>query len=240
MPFAFSSSRKRSRVVAVGEQHREGEVRGALDRLRRRRQLDAGDPREPLAVGANDRAARRDVFVEPPQAAQPERGAGLVEAEVEADVDHVVGGVVAAVAIPGAARHRVRAKQPHALGQLPRQRCVTMPPSPTHSCFLEKKLNAPSSPTVPDLAARRRRRGRRSPARSPRSAPGRARRRALRSASDVGGIAAEVHRHDRARARRDAPRDVLGIDVEVMRAADVAQHRLGADVARRGWRWPRT
>ena len=26
---------------------------------------------------------------------------------------------------------------------------VTIPPSPTQSCFLEKKLNAPSSPTVP-------------------------------------------------------------------------------------------
>ena len=47
----------------------------------------------------------------------------------------------------------------------------------------------------------------------------------------VGGVAAEVHRDDRPRARRDAARDVLGVDVEVVRAAHVAQHRLGADVA---------
>ena len=100
--------------VAVGEQHREGEVAGALDRLLVEGKLDSGHLRQALAVGANDRAPRGDVLVQSLQAAQPERGARLVQAEVEADVDHVVGGVVAAVAIPGAAGHRVGAKQPHA------------------------------------------------------------------------------------------------------------------------------
>ncbi len=48
----------------------------------------------------------------------------------------------------------------------------------------------------------------------------------------IGGIAAEVHRDDRAGTRGDPAGHVVGIDVEVPRAAHIAQDRLSADVAR--------
>ena len=50
---------------------------------------------------------------------------------------------------------------------------------------------------------------------------------------NIGRIAAEVDRHDRAGTRGDPARGVLGINVEVVRAAHVAEHRLGAHVAGR-------
>ena len=50
---------------AVGEQHREGEVRGARDGLLVEAEPDAGNLREALAVRAHERAARLDVSVEP-------------------------------------------------------------------------------------------------------------------------------------------------------------------------------
>ncbi len=230
MPPALSSSRKRSRVCAVGEQHGEGEVRGALDGRVGERQLDAGDLRQALAVGAHDRATRLDALGQARQAAQPERGARLVQAIVEADVDHVVGGIVAAVAVPRAARHRVRAEQPHALGQplvgardhaaLAHAQLLLgeeaesaeladradLAPAVVHA--RADRLGAVLDQHEPVLVAQRPQRG------------------------HVGRIAAEVHRHDRARARGDAARDVRRVDVEVVRAAHVAQHRLGAHVAR--------
>ena len=117
-PAALSSARKRSRASRSAQQHGEGEVRGALDGLLVQHELDAGDLGQSLAVGADDRAAGRDALLQARQAAEPKRGTGLVEAVVEADVDHVVGGVVAAVAVPGAAGQRMRAQQPHARGEL--------------------------------------------------------------------------------------------------------------------------
>ena len=54
---------------AVGQEHRKGEVRGALHRLIAERELDPGDLRKPLTVGANDRAPRRDALLQPTQAA---------------------------------------------------------------------------------------------------------------------------------------------------------------------------
>ena len=107
--------------------------------------------REALTVGAHDLPAGFDARVKPRQAAEPQRRPRLVQAVVEADVDDVIGGVVAAVAVPGAARHRWSAAgargRPAASSAL-----ATMPPSPTHSCFLEKKLEGPRArrPSRPD------------------------------------------------------------------------------------------
>ena len=101
--------------VAVGEQDREGEMAGALDGLLVEAELDTGE----LGADARGRRERsragRRCLRRVAQTAQSERGPRLVEAEVEADVDHVVGGIVTAVAVPGAARHGVGAKQPDAL-----------------------------------------------------------------------------------------------------------------------------
>ena len=48
-------------ALAVGEQDGKGEVRGALDGLLVEAQLQPVDPGQPLAVGADRRAARDEV-----------------------------------------------------------------------------------------------------------------------------------------------------------------------------------
>ena len=161
---------------------------------------------------------------------------------------------MAAVAVPGAAGEGVGAQQPHARGELASSAVQTMPPSPTQSCFLEKKLKVLSSPTVPTW-------------RSALSVPGALaalscgfgpRSIAVESCADrlgavldqeeaalvaelaqrehLGGVAAEVHGDDRAGAGCDPVRGVLDVDVEVVPAAtvvapDIAEHGLRADVA---------
>ncbi len=216
--------------LAVGEQYREGEVRGELDGRVVEWQLDAGDLGETLAIHAHHLAAGLDALCQPRQAAQPERRPRLVEAVIEADVDHVVGGVVTVVAVPGAAGHRVRAEQPHAIDQL-------LVGARHHSALAHAKLllgEEAERPELPDRANL-------APA-DVKSCADRLRavldqhqpvlvaQRSQRA--DVRRVATEVDRHDRACPGCDAPRRVLGVDVEVVRAADVAQHRLGADVAR--------
>ena len=103
---------------AVGEQNGEGEVRGALHGEVVERELQTGLLAQSLPVGAYDRASRLQALGEPLDAAQAERGTRLVEPVVEAHVDHVVCGVVAAMAVPGATRQRVGAQQLHARGEV--------------------------------------------------------------------------------------------------------------------------
>ena len=119
MPFAFELGRGsgracRGRRAAPGRRS----ARRARRPARRSRARCRGSRRDARGRRATIARRARDALVEALQAAEPERGARLVEAVVEADVDHVVGGIVAAVAVPGAARHRVGAKQPHALVEL--------------------------------------------------------------------------------------------------------------------------
>ena len=119
------------RLHAV-EQHREREVRRAVDVVEDR-------VVEALAVRRGPPRGARSIS--PRHLRQPreaERGARLVEPEVEADVDHVVGVLVAAVAVPRPARHRVRAQQPHARRVGPR------------------RASAPSRPRRPRAASWRR------------------------------------------------------------------------------------
>ena len=130
MPARFERFAEAVAGRAVAQQDGEGEVRGALDRSLVERELEARQLQQPLAVGADERPAGADRLLEAADPAEAERGARLVEAVVEADVDDVVGGVVSAVAVPGAARHRVRAQQPHALGAARRRRWRPCRPRP--------------------------------------------------------------------------------------------------------------
>ena len=106
----------------------------------------------------------------------------------------------------------------------------TAPPSPTHSCFLEKNERQPEPADGAGLAPRLglgadRLRG----VLDERDPVGVAQ---LPQRAEVGGVAAEVHRHHRARARGDAALDVRRREVRALGRLDVAQHRLGAGVAR--------
>ena len=78
-----------------------------------------------------------------------------------------------------------------------------MPPSPTQSCFLEKKLKQPRSPDGAGATAVGVDAWRRSPARRPRSATSPCSSQSARSSSDRRRVAAEVHGDHRLRARRD-------------------------------------
>ena len=205
-------------------------MRAALDGLLGECKLDAGNLREALAVAPNDRAPGSDALLQPLQAAEPEGRVGLVQAVVEADIDHVVGRVVAAMALPGAAREGVRAQQPHALGAL-------LIAGRHHAALADAQLLLGEEAEGAELADRAGLAAGVVHARSDRLgavldqgepvlvAEG-------AQGEHVGRIAAEVHGHDRLRSGRDPARCVLGVDVEVLRAAHVAEHGLGADVAR--------
>src|SRR5215207_3167289 len=89
-------------------------------------------------------ALRRDLR----QPRKPERGAWLVDPEVEAEADHVVGVLVAAVAVPRAGGHGVRAQQP----DLRRDRLVV---GEHHPAFAYGELLLGEERQAGDVAARR-------------------------------------------------------------------------------------
>ena len=185
---------------------------------------------ERLAVAADGGAAALDVVAQARQAGEAERGARLVEPEVVADVDHVVGGLVAGVAVPRPRRHGVRAQRAHRRGQLlvGGQHGAAL----AHAqLLLGEEREAAEPADGAGLAPRLglgadRLRG----VLDERDPVGVAQ---LPQRAEVGGVAAEVHRHHRAGARGDAALDRRRREVRALGRLDVAQHRLGAGVARR-------
>ena len=115
-----------------------------------------------------------------------------------------------------------------------------MPPSPTHSCFLEKNdrqprpadgagLAPPASASAPIACAAS------SISASPCSSQ------SSRSAAEVGRVAAEVHRDHGARARGDAALDVGdGRGSGRSGRLDVAEHAAARRCSAARWRWRRT
>ena len=158
------------------------------------RRARRGTPTPPRADGDRSPHAR-----EPGQA---ERRPRLVEPEVEADVDHVVGVLVPAVAVPGARRHRVRAQQPHALARAPRRRSGPSRPRPRRAASWRRTRGSRARPPSPRVR-RPRRRAPSACAASSIRCEARARRTARAARASVGGVAAHVDGDHRAGARRD-------------------------------------
>ncbi len=238
MPSDFSWSRKRSRVgrSATSTGKAKWEERSTAGLVEGK--LESADPRQPLAVGANGRPPRGKALVEPAQAAEPERGAGLVDAVVEADVDDVVGGVVAAVAVPGAAGHGVGAQQSHPLRQ-------PVLGGAHHAALADAQLLLGEEAERSQLADRADLAAGVVDAGADRLGAVLDQHQPVLVAKPpqrdhVGRVSAEVHGDHGPRAGSDAPGDVLGVDVEVQGAAYVAEDRLGARRSGGRRRWRRT
>ncbi len=199
-----------------------GQVVGRLARaVRRERHLDPGGAVERRPVLLNEAPAGCVVLREPPQLDEPDRRADLVEAVVEAVLDHVVAVRVAAVTVPRQRRHPVRAQQADALGE----RVVVRD---EHPALARWQVLVREEAEAADVAER--------PARLPLPACAERVRsvfdhgepmavRELEDRFDVAGMAAVMEDDDRARRRRDRSLDVVDVEVQVVRPADVAEHR---------------
>ena len=180
------------------------------------------------AVPADRGAAALDVVAQPRQPRHPERRARLVEAVVVAEVDHVVRGRVAGVAIPGARRHRVGAEGAHSRRELivgGQDRAAL-----ADAELLLREEREAAEPT----------RGTRLPS-WPKLGPDGlrgvfdqrdpARLAELGHGTEIHRVPAQVHRDDRARARPEAALDGGRVEVRADRGLDVAQHGPGAGVS---------
>src|SRR5581483_6516557 len=106
-PAAVKRPHEAVAALAGVEQDGEAEVRASLDLLVAPRDRHARYVAQPRPVATDDLAPARHVVFEPGQAAEGQRGARFVEAEVEADVHDVVALGVAAMTVPGHRGHRV-------------------------------------------------------------------------------------------------------------------------------------
>jgi hypothetical protein len=184
-----------------------------------------------LAIAQDQLAAAGDIGLERVEPGVQERGARLVEPVVEAEADDVVARGMTAVAIPGAGRHRMRARaagKRRDVGVAGREQ----PALAACEDLVREEAERAREPQCAELAAQpgRRRAGRVRRILDQRQASLPAQ---LAQRCQCGRVAAVVDGAHGLRAWRDAPLHVRGIDPEVVRAGDVGQHRRCAAVAHR-------
>src|SRR5690348_15970485 len=86
--------------------------------VRGKRDHDALDALEALAIARRQASARGVLRLQPPKLHEPDRSADLVKAVVEPRLEYVVGGGMAALAIPCERGHAVGAEQPDPVREL--------------------------------------------------------------------------------------------------------------------------
>ena len=141
------------RVAQVGvlEHHRHHVAGAGTDLVVAVGNDDSLDAGEQLPIAAGETTALLDVGAEVGEPGREQRRAGLVEAVVVADVDDVVAHRVAAMAVPGAGCHRVRAEAAGELGDtgvVGRQQ----PPLPAGEDLVGEEAEGPGEAMGAELA----------------------------------------------------------------------------------------
>src|SRR6266849_4693577 len=190
-----------------------------------RQHLDRRDPCQGFAIPARDARASLDELLQTRELSQPKRRLQIRHVVLEAEGDdRVRGGPAPPVSAPGVASNPVEPQQPHALAQVGIV-------GGDHAPFAgrdgldrmeaEDRCRAPAADRVAAVLAAERV-GRVLDQREPVTGGDRP------EAVEVDGLPAEMHRQDRAGARRDRGGDGLRVDVE-RPGIDVDEDRAGPD-----------